>query len=56
LVGAVTVALTAWEFNRMFMFEPRTISRVAFTLAAIFASRCVWNFLSFARVIQVEIE
>jgi hypothetical protein len=40
----------------MFMFEPRTISRVAYTLALIFASRCVWNFLTFGRVITVEIK
>lgn len=54
-LGLRLSALTAWEYNRMFMFQPRTISRVAFLLAAVFGSRCIWNWLTFARVISVEI-
>lgn len=55
-LGLRLKTLSAWEYNRMFMFKPKTISTVAFVLAAIFASRCLWNFLTFAEVIAIDIE
>jgi hypothetical protein len=39
----------------MFMFQPKTTAAVAFTLAFTFASRCLWNFLTYADVVVVEI-
>lgn len=48
--------LSAWEYNRMFVFQPATISKVVFLLAFIFMSRCVFNFLTMAGVVSVDIE
>ena len=47
--------LSAWEYTRMFMFQPGTISAVASLLGLIFMSRCIFNFLTVAGVIDVEV-
>jgi len=47
--------LSSWEYNRMFMFQPKTISTVTFLLGGVFATRCIFNFLTLAGVFNVDI-
>jgi len=39
----------------MFMFQPKTISTVTFLLGGVFATRCIFNFLTLAGVFNVDI-
>ena len=39
----------------MFVFQPKTISTVTFLLATVFATRCIFNFLTLSGLLQVTI-
>lgn len=54
-LGRQLRALGVWEFARAtFMLPPRTVSVAVWSLAAIFSSRCVWNFLTAAGAVDVN--
>jgi hypothetical protein len=57
LLAARLCGLPTWEYQRMFLSrQPRTISTVAVLVCVVFASRSVFNFLTFAKVIDIDID
>lgn len=49
-------ALSAVQYSRMFLFKPRVIGWVTLLLFAVFASRSTVNFLTFAGVVDINID
>ena len=56
IIGVKLCGLPSWEYNRMFLFQPKIISSVASIICAVFTSRSIFNFLTFAKVIDIDID